>query len=204
MPLIRDDENYADLEDITRIVDPIILPLGLSYTWDSEFGEKAITTTCYLKHVGGGKRSAKFACQASGTKIMNSAQQAGSATTYGQRYSLLAVLGISTDRDDDARGMPAPEADPNQPIVPTREERQASIASKSAAPQSVPSPITADQLKDLLATWKESVGRNEPTQEAFAYWVDVALGYQEPSGKSWLKTSMWDQNSVAICMEKLK
>ena len=39
------------------------------------------------------------------SKMTNQAQQTGSASTYGKRYSLSAVLGLMTDEDDDGQGI---------------------------------------------------------------------------------------------------
>lgn len=125
--------DYADLQEIAITVDPILHKFGLSYTFDFRLEGNLMTTTCTVHHVRGHSRSATFTCEVSGTSIMNSAQKAGSATTYGQRYSLKGALGLCMGYDDDGRKaapMPQPDADPNAPKIPTRDER--SKAEKTA------------------------------------------------------------------------
>ena len=91
--------SYATLDDIARIVNPILAELGLSYTWDTEPIESVLRkTTCTLHHRDGHSRSSSF----TGPKdsgSMNAIQQGGSGDTYGRRYSLIYVLGLTTTDD---------------------------------------------------------------------------------------------------------
>lgn len=124
---------FADLSQITSIVDPVLSECGLSYKFGMSISEKQITTTCTVKHIDGHKDTAEFTCPACGTSIMNDAQKAASATSYGRRYSLQFALGITTDTDDDGRGMkpnPTPEHDASAPKVGTRDERKAEPVTK--------------------------------------------------------------------------
>jgi hypothetical protein len=77
-----------------------------------------VRTVCTLHHIAGAKRTATFfgPIDASGGK--NPIQQIGSARSYGRRYTLMDVLGLVTEDDDDGRG-----ADP----VPCTDEQLATI-----------------------------------------------------------------------------
>jgi hypothetical protein len=153
--------RYANIEDVKAIVDPRLAANDLSYTWDVEGQPGAMFTVCTVRHTGGGKRSARFPWAGAKAPTMNEAQAAGSSASYGQRYSLLAVLGLSADLDDDGRCANAgakPEADPNAPVVPTRDERraaqQAAAQSTSAPPASRPNSKIAE-LTALRGQWQK-------------------------------------------------
>jgi hypothetical protein len=207
--------RYANLEDVKSVIDPRLEACDLSYSWDSEFSERSVITICTVRHVGGGSRSSKFASAIAGAPAMNSAQAAGSTTSYGQRYSLLAVLGLSADIDDDGRSanaMPAPQSDSTQPIVPTRAERRAANESTSAAPAPAEQRVTGDQVKALIEAWKiktqpptaTTAEEREDVAASFAFWVDQTLGYSEPSGRNWRAVATWKPSELAKCMEATK
>lgn len=211
--------RFANLEDVKAIVDPRLDAHDLSYSWDGEFVNGMWITTCTVRHSGGGKRSSKFSSGAAGAPNMNAAQSSASTTTYGQRYSLLAVLGISADLDDDGRragALPAPEHDPNAPQVGTREERAVAArdanASTSVPPQEakpVEPPVTKDEINALASRWKSLTGSPDPTNAAekqelagaFAYFCDKSLGFAEPSGRKYFTTSAWTKADLARCLE---
>ncbi len=101
--------TYAPLDEIARVVDPILDDLGFSYRWSSQTIEGVMTVICHLSHVGGHEETAAFACDSTSSPNpkMSSQQKAGGAMTFARRYSLTAILGLTaTDDDDDARGEP--------------------------------------------------------------------------------------------------
>lgn len=99
--------SYAPLEEITRTVDPILQDLGLAYSWDSTIVEGMMVVTCTLRHTNGHAESASFTCPCdSKSPAMSNQQKFGGAMTYARRYSLTAILGITT-ADDDVDGSDA-------------------------------------------------------------------------------------------------
>lgn len=95
---------YAPLEEIAETIREPLSRHGLSYTWDSEPTENGEReTTCTLWHVGGAKRQARVVMPAVDLPKAKpgSAQTIGAALTYGQRYSLMLVLGLSAVEDTD-------------------------------------------------------------------------------------------------------
>lgn len=143
--------RYADLQFIQSIIDPILADLGLSYTFDMTVGEHNITTTCFVRHIDGHIRSQSFTCPACGTKIMNDAQRAASATSYGCRYALRFAFGLRIEADDDGALIPnpKPEADPAAPVVAPRAERQ-----PPAAPAD-PNAVKGAEIVALMRRWAE-------------------------------------------------
>ena len=123
--------RYADLAEILKVIDPILHRFGLSYSFEYAYGEKT-TTTCTVYHVGGGKRSSTFSCAAAGTSIMNDPQKIASATTYGRRYSLMGVLGIVAENDDDGRKAGAAD-DSGELVTPEQAKELAGLMQETSA-----------------------------------------------------------------------
>jgi len=99
--------HYAPLDEITRKVNPILHDLGLAYSWDTTDLDGLKTVTCTLRHVNGHSESASFTCPCdSKSPAMSGQQKHGGADTYARRYSLTAILGITTaDEDTDGAEM---------------------------------------------------------------------------------------------------
>ena len=110
---------FAPLEEIAAVVDPILIPLGFTYWWDSDTDDgKWMTATCFLRHKAGHLRTSKFRCPAGeGTSIMSGPQKAASAWSFARRQTFTAVLGITTVGDD----RDGSDHDPN-PSTITREQ----------------------------------------------------------------------------------
>ena len=173
--------KYADLSTVASTIAGALDKHGLSYSWDTAVAENVTVTTCTLRHIEGAKHSASFTCQGAGTPIMNSAQVAASAFTFGRRYSLLGVLGLVVDADDDGRDAvpnPAPAHDTAQPAVPTREERQRSGVTGPAANTPTPTAtggVTKKHLGALFAAFKLAFP-DAPTIEKFLAWANETVG----------------------------
>jgi len=96
--------HYAGLDDIARLVVPILAKHGLSYRWRTEQSGDMITIICVIEHQDGHQEHNAMSSNinAVGTKLQNSIQAMGSAVTYLQRYTLNAALGLASSLDDDA------------------------------------------------------------------------------------------------------
>ncbi len=96
--------NHAELSDVTDAVGPALAKHDLAYRWNIHQDGGAIKVDCILTHVRGHFEmvTLQAAPDASGKK--NAIQQVASTTTYLQRYTLLAITGMSTKgMDDDGR-----------------------------------------------------------------------------------------------------
>jgi len=93
---------YAELEHVASIVNPILLPLGFAYTWDSITDGTKVRVTCTLWHTSGHSKSASFEApiDARSNRALSETQRYSGALTTGKRQTLVAVLGISTDEPD--------------------------------------------------------------------------------------------------------
>ena len=94
--------KYAPLNDILNLVRPLLKKHGLSIIqMPGGDGENVTMTTVLLHKSGEFIESEPLTLPSSPVKGKYTAQGAGSAITYGRRYSLSAVLGISSEDDDD-------------------------------------------------------------------------------------------------------
>lgn len=101
--------KYAMLEDIHAVVKPILKKHGFTVRYESP-REQTIGTvfsTCIVTHIESGLRAENTSqipvdsIDADGNVQKGEAHGAGSATTYGKRYSLCGVLDITITQDDD-------------------------------------------------------------------------------------------------------
>lgn len=90
--------KYAPLETVLNTVRPVLAKHGLSILQaPSGDGEHIIVTTTLLHISGEWIESPELVLKADKA----TAQGAGSAITYARRYALSAILGISSEDDDD-------------------------------------------------------------------------------------------------------
>lgn len=106
--------DYADLTTITDAALPVLNKHGFSFICLPHLREddKQFVLRYVLLHKAGHSVTGDYPL---GT---GSAQQIGSAITYGRRYCLCAVTGIAPAGEDDDG---AKASEPRQPSAPTRE-----------------------------------------------------------------------------------
>lgn len=97
--------KFAPLDEIVRVIRPHLTAHGFSYVHDAVVTNQGVTVTCTLQHVMGAKRVATFSGPIDTSGGKNPIQQVASARSYGRRYSLVDVLGLITEDDDDARSV---------------------------------------------------------------------------------------------------
>lgn len=100
--------HFAPLPEIQRVVRPLLTARGFSYRWNQRILDNGqMVVTCVLSHANGHSESSDFATPiGKGTSIMSGPQKHGGTNTFAQRYSLLAVLGLTVDEDTDASEPP--------------------------------------------------------------------------------------------------
>jgi hypothetical protein len=96
--------SHAELADVTDAVVPAMGKHGLSHRWDVQQAGGQITVTCTITHALGHSESVSMTAAPDASGKKNAIQQVASATTYLQRYTLLAATGMATKgMDDDGR-----------------------------------------------------------------------------------------------------
>ena len=97
--------HYAPLSDIDRQIKALLKKHGFTKRWEIvQEGSKITAVTCVLSHREGHHETTSVPVNADTSGGKNPIQAVGSAIQYGQRYSLIAALGITTaDQDIDGR-----------------------------------------------------------------------------------------------------
>lgn len=94
--------KYAPLNEIINHVKPMLTKNGLSYIQNVAGDGDSITVTTVLFHESGEWiESEPLTIENQENKGVSKAQGAGIAITYARRYSLSAILGISSEDDND-------------------------------------------------------------------------------------------------------
>lgn len=98
----RTQGRFAKFEDIDRVVRPILQRHGLALRFDVGESNGTVTVRPILSHSNGHTErgeAMKLPLDTSGSK--NNTQGAGSAVSYGKRYTMCAMLNIITEGSDD-------------------------------------------------------------------------------------------------------
>lgn len=95
--------NYAEYEEIARVIRPILARHGLSYSFAGELkGASLMDVVCVLRHIDGHVERTPFPTPIDTNASMSPSQKNGAALTYGRRQSLISALGLTTaDEDND-------------------------------------------------------------------------------------------------------
>ena len=107
--------TYARLEDINDTVRPVLQKFGFAVTFNiDQPSPKDVKVTAILSHREGHKETSSLTlpCDTSGSK--NAVQAVGSTISYGKRYSMCALLNISTG--DDTNGFKLGDVQGEKPV----------------------------------------------------------------------------------------
>lgn len=99
--------TYADLPSIFKVINPLLKKHGLGITQPMNNG--CIDTILFHISTGETISSSTPIPMDVSLKGMNDYQVLGSAVTYIRRYALSSILGIVTDKDNDAAGEQVPK-----------------------------------------------------------------------------------------------
>lgn len=97
------NSKYAKLDNILQLIRPVLKDNGLVVRFTTGRNGENTTVTCILSHMGGHTEQSYWEGSIPTNKATNAAQTSGMAITYGQRYTLLPMLGIVAEDDNDAR-----------------------------------------------------------------------------------------------------
>lgn len=121
----RDGQNphfrskYVQIDGLLDAVRPTLSKHGLSVIQSTGGDGQTITVTTMILHTSG----ELIETDALSLKAQRADPQgAGSAITYGRRYSLSAALGVAWDDDDDGNAASEPQK-PGQTPVPTEDAK---------------------------------------------------------------------------------
>ena len=151
--------RYAPLDEILSTIQPIMGPLGLSVSWRNRVEGDKVIASCRISHtLGHHEESGELSMPivlADADRGANPMQRVGIATTYAKRYSLLSIIGMAPEDDDDAqtsREAPPPQRVEDEPPAEGRtinegqQKRLWAIARHHGWSQA--------DVKDLIAGWQ--------------------------------------------------
>jgi hypothetical protein len=106
--------SHASLANVTCKINKALSEHGLSASWETAQSENGkITVTCRITHEMGHGEQTSLSAMPDTSGAKNSIQAIGSAISYLERYTVLALTGLATqDMDDDGKG-----AEPPAPIT---------------------------------------------------------------------------------------
>jgi hypothetical protein len=164
-PSTTTNYNYADLGNVELSIKSIIGQCGFTYDWKTRYEGADIYVTCYLKHVDGHVETdtMKNAADSSGGK--NGIQANSSTVTYLRRYTLLGILGLSTEDNDGrkAKDIPPDFVETQFSVLkrPTQEQynvlMRAIMAGKATVDESIKHYfLTDDEVKALRVSEQQA------------------------------------------------
>lgn len=165
--------DFADLNHIAAVVRPHLRKNGFSFTFDTD-GAGAFR--CHLHHVEGHSRTASVTLPAYKAAQINDLQSEGVRNSYGRRYALLSVLGITTGDEDADGAMPDPE--------PPRKPQRA--------------PVSKDELTGMIQFWKSQNERG--TEQQYRQFVSQTTGI---AAADVMKPDAWDRPTLELCQRNL-
>lgn len=145
--------RYARFEDINAIIKPLLKQYGFAMSFRTGFEDKSILVTGVLSHKMGHKVETTIALPLDTSGSKNNVQGVGSSTSYGKRYTMCALLNISTGgEDDDGQSAAVKYINPTQrDIILEKLDRAGKTADALCKSLKVAS------LSDIPATWFDQV-----------------------------------------------
>lgn len=136
--------NYADLTAVINCIKEPLSENGLTFMQHDELIDGQLVVTTIIMHISGEWMKSSIPLYVAASKS-SEMQQLASAITYGRRYALASMCGISSEEDNDGNS--------------AEKETQARPASLSTVPNK--------QLKDLIEMLgaAQSVSEFEPLAE---------------------------------------
>ncbi|WP_036306117.1 ERF family protein [Methylopila sp. 73B] len=97
----HNDKRYALWEDVNEKIRPVLARHGFALTFRTGQGDGKISVTAVLTHREGHSEETTMFLPSDASGSKNPVQAVGSSTSYGKRYTALALLNITTGGEDD-------------------------------------------------------------------------------------------------------
>ncbi len=100
--IIKQSTPYALFEDISEAITPILAEYGFGLSFRVGLAtDGKINTTAILSHKMGHREETTLTLPHDSTGSKNAVQAVGSSLSYGKRYTMCALLNITTRGEDD-------------------------------------------------------------------------------------------------------
>lgn len=122
--------KYADLYQVLSLIRPLLAKFGLAFTQHVSNADDKVVIETMIMHSSGQWLSSEIAMPPTPNKNMSAAQSVGSAITYGRRYALTAIFGITqTAEDTDAahERYDQKKSEPKPPVMQAFNPKLASL-----------------------------------------------------------------------------
>lgn len=97
--------SHATLVNVVSRITESLSQFGLSHNWTTSQADNKVTVTCTITHHLGHSESTSLSAAPDTSGSKNPIQALGSAVTYLQRYTILAITGLAAGgTDDDGMG----------------------------------------------------------------------------------------------------
>lgn len=101
----HNNTKFAGLAESIEAIRPMLSKFGLSHQWKTKQEGATITVECTVTHRQGHSESTSLSASPDKTGGKNDIQAIGSTVSYLERYTLYAILGLSSrEMDDDGKG----------------------------------------------------------------------------------------------------
>lgn len=158
--------KYAELSVVRDAVTPALTKNGIAVVQMTDIGEGCLIVCTRLIHSSGQWIESHYPI----TNDVNKPQAMGSAMTYARRYSLSAICGIASEKDDDGNAANAHGQDAPPPVM------IASNGTKGASKAPLRGPYDA-MVKDI---------RNATGVKALQDWYAHSFAEIEKLPPDWL------------------
>jgi hypothetical protein len=106
--------SHASLYNVVDKITAELSKYGLSSSWRTEQTNNQIKVSCRISHELGHFEETSLTADADNTGSKNSIQAIGSTVSYLSRYSLLSILGLATQDQDNDGQLPEDKIDENK------------------------------------------------------------------------------------------
>jgi len=102
---VQQSTSYALWEDINEAIRPFLQKYGFALSFRTgQSSDGRVTVTGILSHRDGHREETTMTLQHDSTGSKNAVQAIGSSTSYGKRYTAIALLNITSRGEDDDGG----------------------------------------------------------------------------------------------------
>ena len=143
--------KYADLYQILSLIRPLLSKHGLAFTQHVSNADDKVVIETMIMHESGQWIQSELSMPPTPNNRMSAAQSVGSAITYGRRYSLTAIFGITQcTEDDDAANQAPPYTSRPKPVPAPRGTSQPTrpVQAAASAPKATPGEVA--KLRAML------------------------------------------------------
>lgn len=180
--------KYADLAQVLSLIRPLLLKNGLSFTQHVSNADGSVVIETVVMHESGQWMASELNMPPTPSSKMSPAQAVGSAITYGRRYALTAIFGITQQAEDDD----ASDYGKQQQRPPAHQARPPQTALKP--PIDITQPLT--HIQNAISM--------DDKENGFKVWIsltkdvkDIIWNKLTPEQKHWISSLKKDvsQNS---------